>query len=101
MTNLLWLTLATWIVTMGELYLSPIGLSFVTKLAPARFMSMMMGMWLASSFLGNYMAGILGMLYSTMSQNAFFMVFAVLGCSVGLFFLIADFKLKNIIGKEV
>lgn len=101
MVNLLWLTLATWIVTMGELYLSPIGLSFVTKLAPARFMSMMMGMWLASSFLGNYMAGILGMLYSKMSQNEFFMVFAVLGVSVGMFFLVADSKLKNIIGKEV
>jgi POT family proton-dependent oligopeptide transporter len=100
-TNLLWLALATWIVTMGELYLSPIGLSFVTKLAPARFMSMMMGMWLASSFLGNYLAGLLGTLYSSMSQNAFFMVFAVLGGSVGLFFLVADSKLKHIVGKEV
>lgn len=101
LTNLFWLALATFIVTMGELYLSPIGLSFVTKLAPARFMSMMMGMWLASSFLGNYLAGLLGTLYSSMSQNAFFMVFAVLGCSVGLFFLIADSKLKSVIGKEV
>lgn len=101
LTNLFWLTLATFIVTMGELYLSPIGLSFVTKLAPARLMSMMMGMWLASSFLGNYLAGLLGTLYSSMSQNQFFMVFAVLGGSVGLFFLIADSKLKAIVGKEV
>lgn len=101
MTNLMWLTLVTWVVTMGELYLSPVGLSFVTKLAPERFMSMMMGMWLASSFLGNYLAGLLGTLYSTMSQNAFFMVFAVLGCVVGIFFMIADWKLKHVIGKDV
>lgn len=101
MINLFWLALATFIVTLGELYLSPIGLSFVTKLAPARFMSMMMGMWLASSFLGNYLAGILGMLYSKMSQNSFFLVFAILGISVGVFFLIADTKLKHIVGKEV
>lgn len=101
MINLFWLALATFIVTLGELYLSPIGLSFVTKLAPARFMSMMMGMWLASSFLGNYLAGILGMLYSKMSQNSFFLVFAILGISVGVFFLIADSKLKHVVGKEV
>lgn len=100
-TNLLWLTLATLIVTMGELYLSPIGLSFVTKIAPARFMSMMMGMWLMSSFLGNYLAGIMGMLYSKLSQNAFFLVFAILGVAVGLFFLIAESKLKHVIGKDV
>tara|TARA_B110001454_G_scaffold219201_1_gene251881 strand:- start:22109 stop:23644 length:1536 start_codon:yes stop_codon:yes gene_type:complete len=101
LTNLMWLSLATLIVTMGELYLSPIGLSFVTKVAPARFMSMMMGMWLASSFLGNYLAGLLGTFYSSMSQNSFFMMFAVLGCGIGAFFLIADSKLKEVIGKDV
>lgn len=101
MTNLFWLTLVTWVVTMGELYLSPVGLSFVTKLAPERFMSMMMGMWLASSFLGNYLAGLLGTFYTTMSQNAFFMMFAILGCGIGVFFLIAEWKLKEIVGKDV
>ena len=50
---------ATWllgyfvIVTLGELYLSPTGLSLVTKVAPARYLSMTMGVWLATSFLGN------------------------------------------------
>lgn len=101
LTNLFWLTLVTLIVTMGELYLSPIGLSFVTKLAPARFMSMMMGMWLASSFLGNYLAGLLGTFYNSMSQNSFFMMFAILGCGIGVFFLIAEWKLKEIVGKDV
>lgn len=101
LSNLSWLALATLIVTLGELYLSPIGLSFVTKLAPARFMSMMMGMWLMSSFLGNYLAGALGMLYGKMSQNSFFMIFAALGIFMGLFFLIAESKLKHIVGEDV
>lgn len=99
--NLAWLSVATWIFTMGELYLSPIGLSFVTKVAPARFLSMMMGMWFLSSFIGNYLAGALGGLYSQMSNNSFFMIFAVLGGGVGLFFLLAERKLNKIVGENV
>jgi hypothetical protein len=43
-----------------NLYLSPIGLSFVTKVAPAKMLSMMMGMWFLSSFFGNYLGGFIG-----------------------------------------
>ncbi|MBU6154538.1 MAG: peptide MFS transporter [Bdellovibrionales bacterium] len=99
--NMAWLTLATFIFTLGELYLSPIGLSFVTKVAPARFLSMMMGMWFLSSFIGNYLAGSLGALYSQMSNDAFFSIFAVLGIVVGFFFLIAERKLSKIVGSGV
>jgi POT family proton-dependent oligopeptide transporter len=98
--NMLWLTIATLIFTLGELYLSPIGLSFVTKVAPPRFLSMMMGMWFLSSFVGNYLAGSLGALYSQMSNNAFFMIFAVLGIGVGFFFLIAERQLAKIVGHD-
>ena len=99
--NMAWLTFATFIFTLGELYLSPIGLSFVTKVAPARFLSMMMGMWFLSSFIGNYLAGSLGALYSQMSNDAFFSIFAVLGIVVGFFFLIAERKLSKIVGSGV
>lgn len=99
--NLFWLTLTTWIFTMGELYLSPIGLSLVTKVAPNRFLSMMMGMWFLSSFIGNYLAGWLGSFYSSMSNYAFFMLFAVLGGIVGIFFLLSEKKLHDIIGHDV
>ncbi len=98
LSNLAWLALTTWIFTMGELYLSPIGLSLVTKVAPARLVSMLMGMWFLSSFLGNYLAGALGGLYSKMSNTAFFIVFAVMGGVVGLFFFIAEGRLQKIIG---
>lgn len=98
--NLMWLVLTTWIFTLGELYLSPIGLSLVTKVAPTRFLSMMMGMWYMSSFIGNYLAGRLGTLYSTLSQERFFLIFAVLGITVGFFFLFTQRKLQPILGKE-
>jgi POT family proton-dependent oligopeptide transporter len=99
--NMAWLAIATLIFTLGELYLSPIGLSFVTKVAPKRFLSMMMGMWFLSSFVGNYLSGSLGALYSQISNNQFFMIFAVLGVAVGFFFLIAERKLSKIVGSDV
>lgn len=57
--SMLWLT-ATYIVhTLGELCLSPTGLSFVTKAAPARFVTLLMGFWFISSFLANLGSGII------------------------------------------
>lgn len=99
--NLLWLVLTTWIFTMGELYLSPIGLSLVTKVSPPRLLSMMMGMWFLSSFIGNYLAGRLGSLYSQMSNESFFLLFAVLGMIVGVFFLLSNQRLQKIIGTDI
>ena len=54
-----WLTAVYAIHTVGELCLSPIGLSMVTKLAPPRVSSLAMGLWLFSSAVANYLAGIL------------------------------------------
>jgi POT family proton-dependent oligopeptide transporter len=54
-----WLTAVYAIHTIGELCLSPIGLSMVTKLAPPRVSSLAMGLWLFSSAVANYLAGIL------------------------------------------
>jgi POT family proton-dependent oligopeptide transporter len=48
------------LTTIGELYLSPPRLSLVTKVAPGRIGSTVMGVWFLSSFFGNYMSGILG-----------------------------------------
>jgi len=55
-----WLVLAYFFHTIGELCSSPVSLSFVTKLAPARYASLMMGLYFASTGLGNKVAGILG-----------------------------------------
>ncbi len=55
----LWLTAVYTIHTTGELCLSPIGLSMVTKLAPPRVVSLAMGLWFLSSFVANTIAGLL------------------------------------------
>ncbi len=52
-----WLTSVYFVHTMGELCLSPVGLSMVSKLAPQRLMSVMMGFWFLSSAVANYLAG--------------------------------------------
>jgi proton-dependent oligopeptide transporter, POT family len=63
-------TMAYFIITLGELCLSPIGLSIMTKLAPPHLQGMMMGMWFLASAYGQYVAGILGAGMSTPDENA-------------------------------
>ncbi|HMU68592.1 MAG TPA: oligopeptide:H+ symporter, partial [Chitinophagales bacterium] len=53
-------TLAYFVVTLGELCLSPIGLSIMTKLSPTRLQGVMMGMWFLASAYGQYAAGLFG-----------------------------------------
>ncbi len=79
-----WLFGSISILTLGELYLSPIGLSLVTKVAPARVVSMMMGVWFLSSFFGNYFAGFLGTFWERMSRESFFLMLTGLGLAGGI-----------------
>jgi POT family proton-dependent oligopeptide transporter len=90
----LWPLGCTLLLTIGELYLSPIGLSLVTKVAPARMVSMLMGMWLMSSFLGNFLSGEIGVLYTRWSKDAFFLLLTALGVGVGLLMLAVRKPLK-------
>ena len=53
----MWLVFLYLIQTIGELCLSPVGLSTVTKLAPARMVGLMMGVWFLSISLGSFFAG--------------------------------------------
>jgi len=101
--SIFWLAMTTWIFTMGELFLSPIGLSLVTKVAPARILSMMMGMWFLSSFFGNFLSGWAGSFYNSDpggDNTAFFLVLCVLGCITGLLFIIAEKPLTKIVGNS-
>lgn len=81
--SLLWLFGTTVVFTVGELYLSPVGLSLVTRIAPVRMVSMLMGMWLLSSFFGNYFSGLLGSFYEVMGKQTFFLTLCGLGLSAG------------------
>ena len=63
-------TIAYLIITLGELCLSPIGMSIVTKLSPKPMHGVMMGMWFLASAYGQYAAGLLGAGMSTANENA-------------------------------
>jgi POT family proton-dependent oligopeptide transporter len=82
--SVFWPIFCTFLLTVGELYLSPIGLSLVTKVAPIRIVSLMMGMWFLSSFFGNILSGYIGQLYTTMSADLFFFMLMGLGIAAGV-----------------
>lgn len=94
-----WLLLFTCILffTIGELYLSPIGLSLVTKISPPQIVSMMMGVWLMSSFFGNYMAGLIGMYYERLGDENFFWLLSAMSGGAGLIFLMAVRPLRKVL----
>jgi POT family proton-dependent oligopeptide transporter len=69
-TSLNIFTLAYLVITFGELCLSPIGLSIITKLSPKNLGGMMMGMWFLASAYGQYAAGLLGAGMSSPDTNA-------------------------------
>jgi POT family proton-dependent oligopeptide transporter len=93
-----WLLLSTAIFTLGELYLSPIGLSFVTKVAPARIVSMMMGVWFLANFIGNTMTGYLGTYYEKMPHQQFFLMLSAIGVAAGLVLYAISKPLDRIVG---
>jgi POT family proton-dependent oligopeptide transporter len=70
MTSLEVFTIAYLIITFGELCLSPIGLSIMTKLSPIKLQGVMMGMWFLASAYGQYVAGILGAGMAKANENA-------------------------------
>ena len=96
--SVLWLLASSIVFTVGEIYLSPIGLSFVTKVAPLRMVSMMMGVWYLSSFVGNYLTGYLGTYYEKMPHTRFFWMLAVIAGLAGLALFAMNRPLDRIVG---
>jgi len=80
----LWLFAYFVVITLGELYLSPVGLSFVTKVAPARLISLLMGVWLSASFTGGFLAGTIGSFWSRMDKPEFFLLVAGIAAVAGV-----------------
>jgi proton-dependent oligopeptide transporter, POT family len=76
-----WLVLAYLFHTLGELCISPVGLSMVTKLAPLRFASLLMGVWYLISFVANTIAGYVGAFAERLGDYAWMRALAV---AVGL-----------------
>jgi POT family proton-dependent oligopeptide transporter len=70
----LWLVGTYFLHTIGELCLSPVGLSAMTRLAPQRIVGLVLGIWFLATSLGNYMAGFAASLYETMPLSTLFAV---------------------------
>lgn len=99
--SVLWLVGTVFIFTMGELYLSPIGLSLVTKVAPKQILSMMMGLWFLSSFFGNFATGQIGTLYDQMPKENFFAILTAMGVITGIVFMLIRRPIEKTIGRHV
>lgn len=84
----MWLVVVYVLLTIGELMLSPIGLSMVTKLSPGKITSIMMGVWMASFALGNYLAATLEQILTTYDFDLYpFITYLMLGSGVSLLLL--------------
>jgi POT family proton-dependent oligopeptide transporter len=91
--GVLWLVSATALLTLGELYLSPVGLSLFSRAAPAQLASLMMGVNFLSNCAGNYLAGYLGSFWESMQKGTFFGMIA--GISAGT--AVAIFALSRVL----
>jgi POT family proton-dependent oligopeptide transporter len=91
--GLMWLVGTYLIHTMGELCLSPIGLSMVTKLAPLRLGSLMMGVWFLSSFVANFLSGYLVQFFGKMGAMTIFGLIALIVIALGIVILLLSKKL--------
>jgi POT family proton-dependent oligopeptide transporter len=92
-----WLLAYFVVITIGELYLSPTSLSLVTKIAPASLLSMMMGVWLATSFAGNFLAGYLGSFWSSMGKIEFFVMLAIISGTASAAIVLLSYPLRSVL----
>tara|TARA_B000000532_G_scaffold72089_1_gene57500 strand:- start:208 stop:1716 length:1509 start_codon:yes stop_codon:yes gene_type:complete len=85
--SIFWLVFAYLFHTLGELCVSPVGLSYVSKLAPVRLVGLMFGFWLLSSFFANLIGGFTGSYIDKISLNVgltgFFLIFSLVPILVG------------------
>jgi POT family proton-dependent oligopeptide transporter len=107
---LVFLIMTYFLHTVGELFISPTGLSYVTKAAPARHVSLLMGIWFASNFIANLSGGLIAskveaiekgevkLPWSFGGQADFFFLFVVSSVSTGLLILVLTPWLKRMTG---
>lgn len=86
--SMMYLALAYLLHTMGELCVSPVGLSYISKLAPARLLGLMFGVWFLNSGIANFLAGKTGSyidhISATYSMSTFFLIFTLIPAGAGI-----------------
>ena len=101
--SVIWLIIAYFFHTLGELCVSPVGLSYVSKLAPARLIGLMFGFWLLSSAVANFLGGVTGSYIDLINDYfgiaGFFLLFAIIPIGAGIvMFLINKILVKKMHG---
>ena len=95
--SMIFLILAYLFHTLGELCVSPVGLSYVSKLAPQKLVGLMFGVWFVANFIANTAAGITGSFIDPIVEDygmsVFFLIFTILPALVGLLMIFANKKI--------
>jgi POT family proton-dependent oligopeptide transporter len=98
-TTAIWLFLTYGVFTVSEIFLSPIGLSLVSKLAPARTTALMMGGWFLSTSLGGKVAGIMTSFWDSFDDKKLFFLLMTVAAFLGGIFIFSRIKSLNAIVK--
>lgn len=99
-TSPIWLWGTYIVFTISEIFLSPIGLSLVSKLAPARLTALMMGGWFLSTSIGGKIAGIMTSYWDNFTDKKIFFLILVIGAFIGGILIYARIKSLNSIVRE-
>jgi len=98
--SMIFLVLTYLFHTLGELFISPVGLSYVSKLVPARMLAFMFGMWYLAIAIAQKLAAILGGQVETIQQNYslshFFFLFTIIPAAAGLLVMILNPLIKKL-----
>ena len=98
--SMIWLILAYLFHTLGELCLSPVGLSYVSKLVPARMIAFMFGMWYLAIAIGNKLAAVLGgqieNITKEYSLSTFFLIFTIVPTIAGFLVIALNPVIKKL-----
>ena len=98
--SMIWLVFAYLFHTLGELCLSPVGLSYVSKLVPARMIAFMFGMWYLAIAIGNKLAAVVGgqidAITEEYSLSVFFLIFTIVPLVAGLLILALNPLMKKL-----
>jgi POT family proton-dependent oligopeptide transporter len=90
-----WLLAFYLVLTIGELCLSPVGLSLVTKAAPPKYVGLFMGLWFfCTGFIANFTAHRIGGYWGTMTPSAYFTIFGAVGLGAAILMLLMLKRLK-------
>ena len=96
--SIIWLILAYLFHTIGELFVSPVGLSYISKLSPVKYVGLMFGVWFTASAIATWLAGKTGSLIDKISLEysmaGFFLIFTVLAVTAGLVMILLNGFLK-------